>query len=51
MYGLVQIQLYCQQLILGENSVIGAGSIVTKNVDKNIVIAGNPAKFIKKVDI
>lgn len=36
---------------IGENSVIGAGWIVTKNVDKNIVIAGNPAKFIKKVDI
>jgi len=31
-------------LIIGENSKIGAGSVVTKNVNKNSVVYGNPAK-------
>jgi hypothetical protein len=31
---------------IGENSVIAAGSIVTKNVPRNVVVAGNPAKII-----
>ena len=34
---------------IGENSVIGAGSVVTKNVPANQIWAGNPAKFIKNV--
>lgn len=34
---------------IGENSIIGAGSIVSKDVPANEVWAGNPAKFIKKV--
>lgn len=32
---------------IGKNSIIGAGSVVTKNVPANTVYAGNPAKFIK----
>ena len=31
---------------LGDGAVIGAGSVVTKNVNKNEVVAGNPAKRI-----
>lgn len=35
---------------IGDNAVIAAGSVVTKNVDKNTIVAGNPAKFIKKIE-
>ena len=33
---------------IGDNSVIGAGSVVTKDVPADCVYGGNPAKFIKK---
>ena len=32
---------------IGEGAVIGAGSVVTKDVDSNTLVAGNPAKVIK----
>ncbi len=33
---------------IGENTVIGAGSIVTKDIPANVVAAGNPCKVIKQ---
>ena len=33
---------------IGEGAVVGAGSVVTKDVEPWSVVAGNPAKFIKK---
>ena len=33
---------------IGENSIVGAGSVVTKNVKPNTIVAGNPAKVLKK---
>lgn len=35
---------------IGDNSVIGAGSVVTKDVPANTVVAGNPAKVIKEIN-
>ncbi|KAK1752841.1 galactoside O-acetyltransferase [Echria macrotheca] len=35
---------------IGKGVVIGAGSVVTKNVPDYVVVAGNPAKVIKKVE-
>lgn len=34
---------------IGNNSFIGAGSVVTRNVPKNCVYAGNPAKLLRKI--
>lgn len=34
---------------IGENSIIGAGSVVTKSVPSNQIWAGNPAKFIRQL--
>jgi acetyltransferase-like isoleucine patch superfamily enzyme len=35
---------------IGDNVVVGAGSIVTKNVPSNCVVAGVPARYIKSID-
>ncbi len=32
---------------IGKNAIIGAGSVVTKDVPENAVVAGNPAKVIR----
>jgi len=34
---------------IGENSIIGAGAVVTKDVPPNSIVAGVPAKVIKKL--
>jgi acetyltransferase-like isoleucine patch superfamily enzyme len=34
---------------IGDNVIVGAGSIVTKSIESNIVVAGNPARFIKSL--
>jgi acetyltransferase-like isoleucine patch superfamily enzyme len=36
-------------ITVGENALIGAGSVVTKSVPPNSVVAGNPAKVIKSI--
>lgn len=35
---------------IGRNSLVGAGSVVTKDVPDNAVVAGNPAQIIKTID-
>jgi acetyltransferase-like isoleucine patch superfamily enzyme len=35
-------------LTVGENAIVGAGSVVTKDVPANSIVAGVPAKIIKK---
>jgi serine acetyltransferase len=35
---------------IGENSVIGAGSVVTRDIPANVVAAGNPARIVKQLN-
>lgn len=35
---------------IGKHSVIGAGSVVTRNIPDNEIWAGNPARFIRKLN-
>jgi acetyltransferase-like isoleucine patch superfamily enzyme len=36
-------------ITIGERAIVGAGSVVTKDVPPNATVAGNPAKVLKKV--
>jgi acetyltransferase-like isoleucine patch superfamily enzyme len=36
-------------VVVGENSVIGAGSVVTRSVPARTLVAGNPAKVIREI--
>jgi UDP-3-O-[3-hydroxymyristoyl] glucosamine N-acyltransferase LpxD len=37
-------------IVIGENVLVGIGSVVTKSTEDNVIIAGNPAKVIKTKD-
>lgn len=39
-----------QASVIGQNSVVAAGSVVTKDVPKNVIVAGNPAKIIRHLE-
>mgnify|MGYP000494185668 FL=1 len=39
--------IICNSVTIGKGSIVGAGSVVTKNIPPYQVWAGNPAKFIK----
>ena len=34
---------------IGDNAIIGAGSVVTKNVPANVIALGNPAKIVREI--
>lgn len=35
---------------IGEGSIIGAGSVVTKNIPKNVIAYGNPCRVIREIN-
>lgn len=37
-------------VVIGEHAIVGAGSVVTKDVAPNTIVAGNPAKFLRYVE-
>ena len=37
------------KVTIGENAIVGAGSVVTKDVLPGTIVAGNPAKIIRKI--
>ena len=44
---------YCDcgcRMTIGKNAVVAAGAVVTKDVPDNVVVGGNPARIIKKIN-
>ncbi|MBL1210157.1 DapH/DapD/GlmU-related protein [Geminocystis sp. GBBB08] len=41
--------LILTRVTLGKGSIVGAGSVVTKDVLEMIIVAGNPARVIRKI--
>ena len=37
-------------LSIGENAIVGAGSVVTKDVPANSIVAGNPARVLRYIE-
>jgi len=37
------------KVVIGENAIVGAGSVVTKDVPANSIVAGNPAKLLRYI--
>lgn len=37
------------KIIIGDNAIVGIGSVVVKDVPSNSIVAGNPAKIIRYV--
>ena len=35
---------------IGENAIVGAGSVITKDVPPNSIVAGNPAKVLRYIE-
>ncbi|MBM7710225.1 acetyltransferase-like isoleucine patch superfamily enzyme [Enterococcus lemanii] len=34
---------------IGKNSIIGAGSVVTKSIPDNVIAAGNPCRVLREI--
>jgi acetyltransferase-like isoleucine patch superfamily enzyme len=37
------------KVVVGENAIVGAGSVVTRDVPPNVIVAGNPAKVLRSI--
>jgi acetyltransferase-like isoleucine patch superfamily enzyme len=37
------------KVTIGENAIVGAGSVVTRDVPANVIVAGNPAKVLRTI--
>lgn len=36
---------------IGDNAIIAAGAVVTKDVPANVIVGGNPAKILKRIKV
>jgi acetyltransferase-like isoleucine patch superfamily enzyme len=37
-------------VVIGENAIVGAGSVVTRDVPPNAIVAGNPARVLRRIE-
>ncbi len=42
--------IVCKGVTIGANSVVGAGSVVTRDIPANVIAAGNPAMVVRPLD-
>ena len=42
--------IVCKGVVIGENSIIGAGSVVVNEIPPNSIAVGNPAKVVRSLD-
>lgn len=42
--------IICKGVRIGENSIVGAGSVVVQSIPPNVIAAGNPARIVKELD-
>ena len=40
----------CPGVTIGENSIIGAGAVLTRDIPANCIAVGNPARVINELD-
>ena len=36
-------------MTIGDNSIVGAGSVVTKDVPANVIVVGNPVRVLRQI--
>jgi maltose O-acetyltransferase len=41
--------IVCPGVTIGDNSVIGAGAVVTRDIPANVVAVGNPARALRGI--
>jgi maltose O-acetyltransferase len=42
--------IVCPGVTIGENTVVGAGSVVTRDLPDNVLAVGNPCRVVRKID-